>query len=130
MNGFNINFSKKFYEDFNIEEDSISKIPINTKPLCEILDAHICENQIIDFLSVDVEGNEEEILLSNNWQKYRPIVVMIENHKPLGDKLFTDKLKDLMLSANYLFAYKTPNEVLFLNKDYNLSKSGIIELDE
>ncbi len=32
----------------------------------------------IDFLKIDVEGFEEEVILGNDWDKYRPTVVCIE----------------------------------------------------
>jgi FkbM family methyltransferase len=36
----------------------------------------------IDFLKIDVEGYEKEVLQSNDWHKYRPTVIAIEaNHR-------------------------------------------------
>ena len=32
----------------------------------------------IDVLKVDVEGLEEQVLLGNNWERYRPSIVMVE----------------------------------------------------
>lgn len=32
----------------------------------------------IDFLKIDVEGHEKEVLDDNDWQKYRPTVVVLE----------------------------------------------------
>ena len=45
----------------------------------------LCERHApcsIDFLKVDVEGAEEDVVLHGNWQKYRPKVVVIEALAP------------------------------------------------
>ena len=42
-------------------------------------------NNDIDFLSVDVEGNELDVLKSNDWKIYRPkfVIVEVTQHKPV-----------------------------------------------
>ncbi|MEK7621060.1 MAG: FkbM family methyltransferase [Patescibacteria group bacterium] len=58
------------YNDYSVKVDSLENI--------------FSENSIkkIDFLKIDVEGYEFEVLKSNNWEKYRPTVVCIEaNHR-------------------------------------------------
>ena len=57
----------------------VSSKVVRTRTLAEILDAHKSPEQPIDFLSVDVEGYELEVLQSNNWQKYVPRVVLCED---------------------------------------------------
>ncbi|SRR6266567_9486627 len=39
----------------------------------------------IDFLKIDVEGYEAEVIYSGNWAKYRPKVLCIEATVPLSD---------------------------------------------
>ena len=51
---------------------------VEVTPLSAILDAH-GHLPHIDFLSVDVEGAERDVLESNDWLKYRPSVVLIES---------------------------------------------------
>jgi FkbM family methyltransferase len=46
-------------------------------PLAHIFEQYHVES--IDFLKVDVEGFEYEVLKSNDWKKWRPKVVVIEN---------------------------------------------------
>jgi hypothetical protein len=50
---------------------------IDVVPLTEILEKHL-DNRKIDFMSVDVEGYELEVLMGNNWKKYRPKVLIVE----------------------------------------------------
>jgi len=44
----------------------------------------------IDFLKVDVEGFEYEVLSGNDWKKYRPKVVVVEGKKQKWIKFLTD----------------------------------------
>lgn len=61
----------------------ISKEPVTCVPLANILDKYLPSNvSHIDLLDVDVEGLDLEVLESNDWKKYRPSVVLVE------DKLF------------------------------------------
>ena len=53
------------------------KLPTYT--LAEILDKYLPVHQKIDFLNIDVEGLDYQVLKSNNWQKYRPKIVLIED---------------------------------------------------
>ncbi len=53
-------------------------VPITT--LAELCERHV--DCAIDFLKVDVEGAEEDVLLSGNWCKYRPKVVVAEALAP------------------------------------------------
>ncbi len=53
-------------------EKPISSEPITTQSLKSILDIHLKNDQKINFLTVDAEGLDFEILKSNDWTKYRP----------------------------------------------------------
>lgn len=51
---------------------------IQTERLEEILDKNLPQKTEIDFLTIDAEGFDFKILKSNNWNKYRPDVVVLE----------------------------------------------------
>lgn len=51
---------------------------LRTRTLASILDEFMPAEQQIDFLSIDVEGLDFQVLNSNNWDKYRPEVVLVE----------------------------------------------------
>ncbi len=76
----------------------INQQEIETMPLGEILDLHLqkldpqCR---IDFLTIDAEGLDLEVLSSNNWEKYRPDYVLVEG-SPFG-------LADLRQNPTYAF---------------------------
>jgi FkbM family methyltransferase len=54
---------------------------IAVRPLTAILNQH-CPNQAIDFLKIDVEGWEAEVLKGLDLRQYRPIVMIIEATVP------------------------------------------------
>lgn len=58
------------------------KIPV--LPLKDVLSTY-AKGTVIDFMSIDVEGFEMEVLKSNDWKKYRPTYLCIEMEKP-GEK--------------------------------------------
>jgi FkbM family methyltransferase len=64
---------------------------IETFTLAEILDEHLPAGQVIDFMSVDVEGLDLQVLKSNDWRKYRPRFVLAES---LQTTESIDSLKD------------------------------------
>jgi FkbM family methyltransferase len=49
-----------------------------TRPLKEILEEYLPDNTSIDFMNVDVEGYDLEVLQSNDWSLFRPALVMVE----------------------------------------------------
>ena len=52
---------------------------VEVRTLEKILDENLPKGVKIDFLSVDTEGMDEEVLESNNWNKYCPSVVLVES---------------------------------------------------
>jgi hypothetical protein len=56
----------------------LDKKEIKTQQLSSVLEQYLSPAQKIDFLSVDVEGLDYQVLLSNDWSKYRPRVVLVE----------------------------------------------------
>lgn len=57
----------------------IDKKIVKTQRLSEILEVYLPKNQEIDFMSVDVEGLDYQVLNSNDWSKYKPRFILVEN---------------------------------------------------
>ena len=85
-------FSKEFVGKINIggphQYVPQNEIKIKTVTLKEVLDNHLPAGQQIDFLSIDVEGLDFQVLKSNDWTKYKPSVIVIE--------MIGKTLKDIM----------------------------------
>lgn len=56
----------------------IDTVEIAVERLDALLARHLPFGQQIDFLSVDVEGKDEEVLRSNDWSRYRPRFILAE----------------------------------------------------
>lgn len=88
-------FSGSHIEKLNLE-DKISdsnQIPVIT--LSTLIRNYLQEPFSIDFLSVDVEGMELEVMQGNDWSKFRPRYILLESHKSLKDDLESDLTKFL-----------------------------------
>ena len=57
----------------------MEKRTLTPRTLASILDEHWNPGRRIDILDVDVEGVDYEVLVSNNWSKYRPRFVLVED---------------------------------------------------
>jgi FkbM family methyltransferase len=85
---------------------------IETSTLEEILDAHLVDSQKIDFLSIDVEGLDFEVLRSINIDKYRPNVILVELDFDLSD-IYQDEIYKFLLLNNYKLYAKAVHSFIF-----------------
>lgn len=113
-------FSKALV-DLRCEEGLAS--PTNTvdvpvKPLADILDAHLGAEHVITFMNVDAEGFDLDILRSNNWQRFRPKVIMAEVDVLSVKDSRTHSVAHFLESKDYVLSAKTPRTGFFV--DYEL----------
>lgn len=59
----------------------------------------------IHFLKVDVEGLELSVLKGNDWNQYRPWVVVVESTFPNTQIETHSEIEAFLIDKNYLFAY-------------------------
>lgn len=71
--------------------------------LSSICEAH-CRGRTIDFLSVDVEGHEQEVLAGADFERFRPRVVVVEATRPNSTEPTHQRWEHLLLGRDYLFA--------------------------
>nr|WP_315149658.1 FkbM family methyltransferase [uncultured Flavobacterium sp.] len=93
-------FSKDFLEKHQLESKVINKIDIPLFSLKEILDVNLDKNDRLDFFDIDVEGFDLEVLKTNDWDVYRPKVIVIESDMPLQNDICSDIVQYLELQ-NY-----------------------------
>ncbi|WP_197910387.1 FkbM family methyltransferase [Desulfosarcina ovata] len=91
-------------------------IEVDIFPLRDVLDKHV-DGKSIDFLSVDVEGLDLEVLKSNDWSKYRPRYVLAEMLASSLNDIVTDPVVQFMNECGYVIYAKQVNTVFFRNKD-------------
>ncbi len=95
-------FSEEQAEDlrrqgFELVEHSI---PVTTL-------SRVCEEyagRTVDFLKIDVESYERQVLEGADWGRHRPRVVVIEATRPATSAPSYEHWEPLLLAAEYLFA--------------------------
>ncbi len=75
-------FNKEHADYWSEKEGSklLETIEVETLTLKQVLDKYLPANQKIHFMSIDVEGMDIKVLKSNDWNKYRPIMVLAEDN--------------------------------------------------
>jgi len=76
LSTFDYNSAKS--NERNFSSKIVDKESIPVCPLKEIFANHLHKTQEIDFISIDTEGNELNVLNGNDWDSYRPKIVIIE----------------------------------------------------
>ena len=99
----------------NFQDAKITKIKkIQTKVLDNVLkDLNIHDH--IDYMNIDVEGHEDQVLKGFNIKKYKPSVISVE-YLDLNMKKLEFKNNDInnLLNSN-LYTYFTKNNYYFVN---------------
>jgi FkbM family methyltransferase len=78
------------------------KTTVPTRPLRHILKECLVENTKIDVFDIDVEGHDLDVLKSNDWEKYRPRVILVEDHD-FRTKLDKSSVYSYLTSIGYSF---------------------------
>ena len=104
-----INF-RKGYQSKYVQTDSLNSVLNKSK----------FKNKKIDFLNLDIEGNELEALKSFNFKKYRPKSICVEIHnrkKTQNNKYYLkDPVYKLLINKRYKFFWNSEFSFIFLDR--------------
>jgi len=111
LNGFSekIVNSRDGLRDYKI----IKEIDLHTKTLKEVLDSNLMKNQHIDFMTVDVEGLDYDVLVSNDWAKYKLSIILIEDSEFDLHSMEKSKVYNYLVGKDYTLIAKTFNTSFF-----------------
>lgn len=76
---------------------------IKVETLSSILDKHLPNGKTINLLDIDVEGLEMEVLESNNWSKYRPQLILVEDYNVAQGSLTKSEIYNYLRKKGYQF---------------------------
>ncbi|WP_050535014.1 FkbM family methyltransferase, partial [Yersinia rohdei] len=79
------------------------KVEVSTLEL--ICDEFVLDGKDINFLKVDVEGFEKDVLEGANFKKYRPWIVIVEATLPNTQILNFDAWEHILLTNDYKFVF-------------------------
>lgn len=88
------------------------QIPVVT--LTQILDEHLPGGTSIDFMTIDAEGFDHEIVSSNDWSRYRPRVLLVELLDTGIEVLAKHPTARLLQQHGYQVLAKTFNTFFFI----------------
>jgi FkbM family methyltransferase len=91
----------------------IETIEVPVRRLDDILAERLSPGQAIDMLSIDVEGLDAQVLMSNDWSKFRPRFLLIEALRVSFDDLLKQTSYRLAMAAGYGLVAKTANTLIF-----------------
>jgi FkbM family methyltransferase len=116
MNTFDKETAKERIDEGITKLIKKEKIPVDT--LSNILDKKLPKNISIDYMNIDVEGADFEVLKSNNWIKYKPKIITIEIIG-LGIKSTLESKENKFLEEKgYTLVCKLLNTCIYKRKDY------------
>ena len=76
---------------------------IDILTLTDIFKQHV--TRTVDFLKIDVEGWERDVLLGADFQAFRPTIILVESTMPGSQKSNHETWESLLLNANYSFIW-------------------------
>lgn len=84
-----------------------------TKSLEEILRENVPEGTKINFMSIDVEGLDFEVLQSNNWKLFRPEFICVESVGATFADLAQNEIYRFLCECGYDLYAKTVHTLIF-----------------
>jgi len=115
LNGFSKDLAEK--RDGKDNYKIISERDMETSTLEKILEKNLPSGQEIDFMSIDVEGLDFQVLKSNNWKRFRPKFVLVEVLDSSIKEIANSKEYKYLAEFGYEIFAKTVNTVIFQRED-------------
>jgi hypothetical protein len=118
LNTLDCNHLKFLREKFNVKRNQYKIKKIKTENINSILKKY--KFDIIDFVSIDLEGQEYEALRDFNFTKYKINLLSIEmlSHNSLSKKI-SIKLNKLLITNKFRLVYKTGVNYFYKNTKWN-----------
>ena len=107
--------------------DAKEQKKINSDTLNNIIENSKFKNSKIDFVSIDVEGNEMNVLNGFNLKKYKPKLILLEFILPNKKEIYEKDINEITNSEVYKFLIKNDyklinwnhDDLLFMSLDYS-----------
>ncbi len=90
---------------------------VQIKPLRNILNAYISPDQQIDLMNIDVEGLDFDVLETNDWQRYAPTILMIEDHTFSIATKDENRIYRFLLEHGYELVHKLRFTLIFRKRN-------------
>lgn len=92
-------------------------VKVEVRSLASVLAQHLPAGQGIDFMTVDVEGLDLDVLQSNDWQRYRPKFALVEVLESSLHDVTQGRIGAFMHEVGYAAYAKCVNTVFFKDRE-------------
>ena len=106
------------YSARKLDFKGFNKVTVPAMTLTNILDNH-APGTAIDFMTIDVEGTELDVLKGLDFTRYAPEVLIVEDNKETPNQPLFDYLEG---EKGYTFARKIGANVIFTNSESAVKK--------
>jgi len=109
-----------------ISNNNEKKIKIKAYKLNTLLD-NLKISQV-DYLNIDVEGNEFKVISTFDFKKFHPKLISIEQNIYNAEKIFDEECHKLLLTKNYFLGSKIGVTCIYIDKKYEKLMSSIMSV--
>ena len=95
----------------------VDTVDVGVERLDVLISKHLPKHQTIDVLTVDVEGKDLDVLRSNDWQEYRPRVILAETLRTDLLNFSECPVAQLLIAVGYRPVAKVYNTSFFMRED-------------
>jgi len=95
----------------------VERVDVAVRRLDDLLEEYLPAGQVIDFLTIDVEGKDREVLESNDWEKFRPRFILAETLRTDMLNLANCPVVQLLAGKGYRPVAKAYNTTFFASVD-------------
>ena len=94
------------------------QVTMESRRLEDILDEHLPSGVEINFMNIDVEGADLEVMHSSNWTKYRPRVLVVEDDRFEISNPNASELFSFCQEVGYKIYAKLVNSLIFVEENF------------
>ncbi|MEP0712811.1 FkbM family methyltransferase [Algoriphagus sp.] len=113
-------YANPVYNSFSSEAvenvEKIGEVFVDIQSLEYVFSTYLPKDMPIDFLSIDVEGFDLEVLKSNDWARFRPEVVIIEFFGQSIQVFLESEIYTYLNGLGYVYFANTVNTYFFHTK--------------
>ncbi len=101
-----------FYEKLGL---SCTETSVQIRTLTQLCDEH--DIKTLDFLKIDAEGWEKRVLAGMDFQRLRPVVLVVESTKPFSHDSLAHLWEPILTEAGYEYVYSDGINRFYLRQE-------------
>jgi len=111
LNSFDEKLSRE--REANASFSIVNVVNVEVLRLDRVLEQYLPKDRNIDFMTIDVEGHDFNVIKSNDWDKYRPAYLMVEMLGTTLSSIKCDPIFSYLSNKDYEVCAKTMRTTFF-----------------